>query len=29
MANLVKLVGEVRGIEYVQIKFAVADDLAY
>jgi hypothetical protein len=29
MANLAKLVGEVRGIEYVPIKFAVADDLAY
>ena len=29
MANLAKMVGEVRGIEYVPISFAVADDLAY
>ena len=29
MANLARLVGEVRGIEYVPIKFAVADDLAF
>ena len=28
MANLAKMVGEVRGIEYVPISFAVADDLA-
>ena len=29
MANFAKLFGEVRGIEYVPISFAVADDLAY
>jgi hypothetical protein len=29
MANLAKLVGEVRGIEYVPISFVVAEDLAY
>ena len=29
MANLAKMVGEIRGIEYVPITFAVADDLAY
>ena len=29
MANLAKMVGDVRGIEYVPISFAVADDLAY
>jgi hypothetical protein len=29
MANLAKMVGEVRGIEYVPISFMVADDLAY
>jgi len=29
MANLAKLIGEVRGIEFVPISFAVADDLAY
>ncbi len=29
MANIAKMFGEVRGIEYVPISFAVADDLAY
>jgi hypothetical protein len=29
MANLAKMFGEVRGIEYVPISFAVADDLAH
>lgn len=29
MAEFVKLVGEVRGIEYVPIKFELADDLSY
>jgi hypothetical protein len=29
MATFAKLFGEVRGIEYVPIGFAVADDLAY
>ena len=29
MANLAKLVSDIRGIEYVPISFAVADDLAY
>ena len=29
MAQLAKMVGDVRGIEYVPISFAVADDLAY
>jgi hypothetical protein len=29
MANFAKLVSDVRGIEYVPISFAVADDLAY
>jgi hypothetical protein len=29
MAELAKLIGEVRGIEYAPIKFEVADDLAY
>ena len=29
MANLARLIGEVRGIEFVAISFAVADDLAH
>jgi hypothetical protein len=29
MANLAKMVGELRGPEFVPISFAVADDLAY
>lgn len=29
MANLARSIGEVRGIEFVPISFAVADDLAY
>jgi hypothetical protein len=29
MANLAKSIGDVRGIEFVPISFAVADDLAY
>src|SRR5262245_15415961 len=29
MANFAKLINEVRGIEFVPISFAVADDLAY
>jgi hypothetical protein len=29
IANFAKLIGEVRGIEFVPISFAVADDLAY
>ena len=29
MATFAKVFGEVRGIEYVPIRFAVADDLAY
>src|SRR5574341_439765 len=29
MAELAKLIGHVRGIEYVTIKFEVADDLSY
>jgi hypothetical protein len=29
MADFAKLIGEVRGIEFVPISFAVADDLAY
>jgi hypothetical protein len=29
MANFAKLFGEFRGIEYVPISFAIADDLAY
>jgi len=29
MADFAKLIGEVRGIEFVPISFALADDLAY
>jgi hypothetical protein len=29
MAEIAKLIGEVRGIEYAPIKFEVADDLSY
>jgi hypothetical protein len=29
MAELAKLIGEVRGFEFAPIKFEVADDLAY
>jgi hypothetical protein len=29
MAEFAKLLGEVRGIEYVPIKFEIADDLSY
>jgi hypothetical protein len=29
MAELAKLIGEIRGIEFAPIKFEVADDLAY
>ena len=29
MAEITKLIGEVRGIEYAPIKFEIADDLSY
>jgi hypothetical protein len=29
MAEIAKLIGEVRGIEYTPIKFEIADDLSY